>query len=113
MSLRLRERVYGGHLERFAWLQNGRGTTLLAHLVDRVRELLALKAEGAVPVVDSPALAGGFAVEEVAGVELDAGFSGADGHRPARLRFANDRRGHQAFGLRVVDHVVQIVPLGV
>ena len=60
--------------------------------MDRVGEVLGLQAEGAVLLVGHAPLAGERAVEEVPGVELDAGLGREDLQGPAALRIVDLRR---------------------
>lgn len=75
-------------MEFLAGAQDGRGEVWL---VGGIGEVLGFEAEAAVFAVGD---AGGtlvFAVEEVAGVELHAGFGGVDFQHAAGRRFAEPR----------------------
>ena len=103
----------------FAWAKNGAGKV---GMVDGVGIVLGFETKGVVLVVNG-AVGAFFAVEEIAGVELNAGLCGPDFHAAAGCRFGNNGSQSERPILRaknevvivsdgITAHCIQILPDG-
>ncbi len=81
-------------------------------LVGGIREVIRFEAEGIVLIVDHATFSGEGAVEEVAAVELDAGFGGGDFEDTASGGLG-DPGGEGEFAAAAAEDVVMVVTLGV
>src|SRR5689334_16953988 len=77
--------------------------------------MLGLERQTVTEVIHSTALSGDAAVEEVAGVELDAGLGGGDLHRAPTRRLDDARSEYERIsrGVAAIQHEVVIVAVAV
>ncbi len=92
-----REAIHRFALELLTGLQRGAGEL---RIVGGIREVLRLERQPVATRVHFAALAGDAAIQEVAGVELDARFRGQDGAMHQQIRITANWRGKMRISLQ-------------
>ena len=112
VSLLQAEFVDRGLFVNVAGAEDGIGLFPPIGMMDGIRELLGFQAEGGVLFVDCSTFTLERAVEEVAGIELEAGFGGVHFKGTSAGGFDNAGGKFGAFGRPFIQHEVEVVAAG-
>jgi len=113
VSLREAEFVDRGLFVEFTGAEDGVGLFPPIGMMDGIRELLGFEAEGGMLRIGSSTFTLERAVEEVAGVELQAGFGGVHFEGTSAGGFDNAGGKFGAFGRPFIQDEVEVVAAGI